>query len=228
MYTKRSDRRMLSPDQARRFYDNFGARQDKQGWYEDEALADLIAHAGLAGTGSLLEFGCGTGRLAALLLTEHLPEHCRYLGIDISPTMLAIARQRLTMFGDRARLAPADGNTLPTREGGWDHLLSTYVLDLLPESTLHQVLEQAHRVLAPGGRLCLAGLTPGTTLPSVVVMGGWDLVHRFAPDAVGGCRPLRLRPLLQLPRWQVQHHRVVIAWGIASEVLVAERQPAAA
>ena len=35
----------LSHSQAKRFYDRFGSKQDKQSFYEDKALDELIAHA---------------------------------------------------------------------------------------------------------------------------------------------------------------------------------------
>ncbi len=222
-------RRMLDADQARRFYDDFGAKQDAQGWYEDEALDALVARSAFDTAHSVLELGCGTGRLAATLLSDHLPADCSYLGLDPSATMRELSAARLAPFGDRARVQPAQGS-LPTRPGGWDRLLTTYVLDLLRLATVDHLLNEARHVLAPGGRLCVAGVTPGTGLRSRIVMGGWDLVHRLSPGLVGGCRPLRLQPRLDPQVWRILHHDVVTTWGVASEVLVAEplRSPAPA
>jgi len=214
-------RRMLSRDQARAFYDDFGSRQDQQGWYEDAALAELLDRSELDQAHSVLELGCGTGRLAARILEERLPADARYLGIDLSPTMQALAARRLAAFGDRARVAPAEVGTLPARAGGWDRLISTYVLDLLPEDEARRLLAQAHEILAPEGRLCLAGITHGTTLPSRLVMGGWDLVHRLRPALVGGCRPTALDTLLAEGAWTVLYDGAVLRWGVASQVLVA-------
>ena len=120
-------------------------------------------------------------------------------------------------------VALTDGGALPDRDGGWDRLLSTYVLDLLSEEQLTVTLAETHRVLRPGGLLCLAGLTHGTTPGSRLVMGGWDLLHRLTPRLVGGCRPIVLSKSLQPSEWKVRHHQVIVRWGIASEVLVAER-----
>jgi hypothetical protein len=53
---------MLSHEQAKRFYDHMGAKQDTQWFYERPALADLVANLELAGAEMLIEFGCGTGR----------------------------------------------------------------------------------------------------------------------------------------------------------------------
>jgi hypothetical protein len=54
--------RMLSHEEARAFYDWFGARQDSQRFYEDPALCDLLGHADFGEARSVFEFGCGTGR----------------------------------------------------------------------------------------------------------------------------------------------------------------------
>ena len=85
----------LSRDEARCFYDWLGARQDTQAFYEDRALADLVAHAAFEKARSVFEFGCGTGRFAADLLADVLLPDCVYHGIDISPRMIALAQRRL-------------------------------------------------------------------------------------------------------------------------------------
>ena len=41
-----------------------GAKSDTQCFYEQPALTDLVAHLELAGAEKVIEFGCGTGRLA--------------------------------------------------------------------------------------------------------------------------------------------------------------------
>ena len=87
--------RNLSVEEARVFYDRFGAKQDQQLFYEGPALATLVANAGFAEAQSLFEYGCGTGRFAHELLEHYLPEGCRYLGVDISSTMVRLASERL-------------------------------------------------------------------------------------------------------------------------------------
>jgi trans-aconitate methyltransferase len=60
----------LTSEQARRVYDRVGRAQDWQRFYEDAATADLVAHAGFDAAHSIVELGCGTGRLAAGHLTR--------------------------------------------------------------------------------------------------------------------------------------------------------------
>lgn len=217
------------PSEARRFYDRFGARQDRQLFYEAPALAVLLAHGDFAHARSVFEFGCGTGRLARELLDEHLPAAATYQGIDLSATMVALASERLAPFAARATVSRTSGDTvLSCASGSVDRLLSTYVLDLLDEARIGSLLDEAHRVLVPAGLLCLAGITPGATRRSRVVMHGWNALFRLRPALVGGCRPLRVAGLVDPVRWQIEHREVVVAWGIASEVLVARRRPDAA
>ena len=41
----RNVRTQFTPDDARRYYDRFGWRQDPQGFYENPAIDDLVKHA---------------------------------------------------------------------------------------------------------------------------------------------------------------------------------------
>ncbi len=216
--------RTLERAEARAFYDNLGPRQDRQAFYEDTALEALLAEGGFDGARGVAEFGCGTGRFAEMLLAERLPEDATYLGVDLSPNMVALARTRLARFGDRARVVVTDGEPrLPLVDGSAEGFVTNYVLDLLPYAEIDAVLAEAHRVLAPGGRLCVTGLTAGSGPLSRLVSGLWRGVQRLSPRLVGGCRPVRVVDHLDLAAWRPLHTKTVVAWGVPSEVLVAER-----
>ncbi|HKJ23663.1 MAG TPA: class I SAM-dependent methyltransferase [Myxococcota bacterium] len=216
--------RTLSHEEARHFYDRFGARQDSQLWYEREAIARLCAHLDLDPAQSVVELGCGTGRFAAELLDGLLPPDARYLGLDVSATMVELARQRTARFGERVEIRQTDGAPrIDAPDGAFDRFVSTYVLDLLSEADVRAVLAEAHRVLAPGGRLGLASLTRGESLLSRGLTRAWEAVHRLNPLWVGGCRPLALAGFVADGGWTVLHHECVEQVGIASEVLVARR-----
>jgi SAM-dependent methyltransferase len=64
------------------------------------AMARALAPA----HGTVLELGCGTGRVMEALLEQGL----QVTGLDSEPAMLARASRRLARFGDRARLMQAD------------------------------------------------------------------------------------------------------------------------
>jgi ubiquinone/menaquinone biosynthesis C-methylase UbiE len=215
-------RRTLTREQAKGFYDRFGKMQDLQRFYEDPAIELLLRYAELESASAVVELGCGTGRLAARLLDGHLPATATYSGFDISETMVELARSRVARWPGRAKVELVDGaSRLPLGDDVCDRFLSTYVLDLLSEDDIHAALADARRVLAPGGRLCLASLTFGKTLSSRVVCRLWNSVHSLSPGLVGGCRPLDLRAIVA-PDWRILGREVVCTLGMCTEVLVAE------
>lgn len=218
-----SEERVLDPAAAQAYYDRFGKKQDSQGFYENPALDELIAHAGFEGSRHVFEFGCGTGKFAARLLGEHLPASADYLGCDVSPVMVGLAKDRLEAFGDRARVVLADGAIrFPLPGHSVDRVVCSYVLDLLSEADIGRFLSEAHRVLMPGGRLCIASLTRGVGLPSRIVASVWMSVFRLRPALVGGCRPILVRAFVDPENWRIVHRRVLTPCGVPSEVLVLE------
>ena len=213
--------RLLSRSEVRAVYDRIGRGQDAQAFYEDPAFEALVAHGAFEDAQSILEIGCGTGRLAERLLRAHCPPDARYVGMDLSPRMIEIARDRLSAFGERATVVETDGSFgFDGADDSQDRVVATYVLDLLPEDDIRAVLTEARRLLGPDGRLCLAGLTWGERLLGRVVSGLWAGVHALRPTWVGGCRPLRMRRFVDEDGWSIRHHEVVRAWGVPSEVLV--------
>ena len=214
----------LSPDEARDFYDRFGERQNWQRWYEGPALRELVRASDFGSAHAVFELGCGPGALAAELLGEHLPEDAAYVAVDISPTMVALARKRLAPFGDRARVLLTDGGlSFDLPDGRFDRFVSAYVLDLLPPEQIAEAFREAHRLLRPGGKICLLGLTEGCTVASRAVVAGWRLARRINPRLVGGCRPLHLIRFAEPQGWRWDSHRVMSVFGVPSEVLVMVR-----
>jgi ubiquinone/menaquinone biosynthesis C-methylase UbiE len=217
---------VLTRAQARAFYDRFGAKQDSQSFYEDPALDDLIAHADFGRARGVFELACGTGRLADRLLSGPLPPEATYLGVDLSATMVSLARARLSRHDGRARVVQTDGEMrFPATDGAMDRVVATYVLDLLSEDDIRAALAESRRVLASGGKLCLASLTEGTTLASRALIAIWKTLYFFFPSLVGGCRPVRLEPFLDPAEWTVEYRRAVVAFGVPSEVVVASPKP---
>ncbi len=216
---------MLTHQQAKAFYDRLGSKQDWQAFYEVPATTNLIAHAGFEQAQSVFECGCGTGAFAERLLSRHLPPQARYLAVDSSATMVALARTRLARFGDRVAVRQTDGSLqFDEVSGSFERFVSTYVLDLLSLSDMAQLLAEAHRLLAAGGRLCLVSLTRGSTPLANLVTWTWMRIHALEPRLVGGCRPVELRDCLPHTGFQIDYARVITRFGIPSEVIVASKQ----
>ncbi len=220
-------RRVLTHAEARSFYDRFGEKQDLERLHADPAVERLLGAADFEHARVVVEFGCGTGRLAVRLLRERLPESAAYRGFDVSGTMVGIARARLVEWSDRATVVQTDGEPrVPVADGSCDRFVCTYVLDLLDDADIGAVLAEARRVLMPGGRLCLLSLTFGQTWVSRFVDRLWRSACAISPRLVGGCRPLRLRERLGAG-WEIAHREVDCTWGLCTEIVVAVPRHAA-
>ncbi|MFN2616690.1 MAG: trans-aconitate 2-methyltransferase [Thermoleophilaceae bacterium] len=118
-----------------------------------DRVADVQLEWGLAvlprlplrGDETVLDAGCGSGRLTEKLL-ERLPRG-RLLAVDGSEDMVRKARERL---GDRAEVWQADLAVLEL-EAPVDAVFSNAVFHWVPD---HRTLfERLHQALLPGGRL---------------------------------------------------------------------------
>ncbi len=107
----------------------------------------------LRGDETVIDAGCGTGRLTELLL-ERLPAG-RVLAIDRSANMLARAEAHLRpRFGDRVRFLRADLQSLELDldlDAAVDAVFSTATFHWLPDHP--RLFAGLFRVLRPGGRL---------------------------------------------------------------------------
>ncbi|WP_265564272.1 ArsR/SmtB family transcription factor [Sphingomicrobium arenosum] len=101
--------------------------------------------------GRLVDVGTGTGRMLELFS----PGAAEAIGIDRSPDMLRIARVRLEAAGDdvQASLRQGDMFALPLSDGAADTVILHQVLHFAHQP--RAAIDEAARVLGPGGRLVL-------------------------------------------------------------------------
>ena len=122
---------------------------DPQAWVElaeahNQPLFEAVLDAAEAGPGTrLLDVGCGSG-LTLVLAAERgaVPG-----GVDISPGLLAIARERLP----QADLREADMESLPFGDAAFDAVTGVNAFQFAGDP--RRALREAARVLRPGGKL---------------------------------------------------------------------------
>ena len=121
---------------------------------------------------TVLDLGCGTGSLARLALEAG---H-RVLGVDLAPSMVALAEQKCAeqVAGGRARFLVGDAAEPPVGAETFDVLLARHLLWTLPDP--HAVLARWVGLVRPGGRL-------------VLVEGRWWSAGDLTPYAQGTAGP---------------------------------------
>ncbi len=217
-------KKMLSYQEAKTYYDAFGKKQDKQ-FYEKAALKKLLHHGVFQKAENIIEFGCGTGKVAHTILLEYASEKTHYTGLDISQTMIDLTRKRLSEFAERVKVYRTDGAPIiPEKDESFDRFVSTYVFDLLNEDDIKEGLKEAHRILKSDGYLCLSGLTHGISVLSRLVEKLVRSLHQLNPSIVGGCRPIHLIQYLAKEQWEIIHNSVILSFGVPSEVVIAKKR----
>jgi ubiquinone/menaquinone biosynthesis C-methylase UbiE/protein-S-isoprenylcysteine O-methyltransferase Ste14 len=107
----------------------------------------------------LVDVGCGSGVLA-VLAAERMAKSGQgageIVGIDATPGMIDLARERAMATGSTARFEVGTAEALPFADGALDALTSSYFFHHLPSDLKRQVLYEMWRVLKPGGRLVVA------------------------------------------------------------------------
>jgi SAM-dependent methyltransferase len=82
---------------------------------------------------SVLDVGGGSGRIGELLLAEGAS---RYVDVDLSDTMLGLARDRLSRFGERVELVQGDFLTTPL-DRPFDIVLALGYFDYIDDAAAH-------------------------------------------------------------------------------------------
>jgi len=96
---------------------------------------------------AILLTGIGTG-----LDIPWLPLGPRYTGIDLTPAMLARARKQIGQRRD-IQLETGDAMQLPFADNHFDTIIMHLILAVVPEP--QRALQEAQRVLRPGGRILI-------------------------------------------------------------------------
>lgn len=131
-------------------------------------LAEVV---GLYANDVVLEIGCGIGRVGQAIA----PMVTEWIGCDVSPHMLAHARERLTGLSN-VRLVELSGFDLAgIAAESVDLVYCTVVFMHLDEWDRFSYVEDAYRVLRPGGRFYCDNF-------SLCTDEGWELFleHRRA------------------------------------------------
>jgi arsenite methyltransferase len=150
----------------------------------------------------VLDLGSGGG-FDCFLAARQVGESGRVIGVDMTPEMIAKARNNALQGGyRRVEFRLGEIEHLPVADQSVDVILSNCVINLSPDKPA--VFRETYRVLKPGGRLAISDVVATIELPEEVrndpallagCMGGAARIEEIeAMLRVSGFIEIRIRP----------------------------------
>jgi SAM-dependent methyltransferase len=125
-----------------------------------------LASAGIRWGETVLDLGSGAG-IDAFLAAREVGARGRVIGVDMTPAMLARARENAAKGGfTNVEFRLGEIEHLPVADATIDVIISNCVINLSPEKPL--VFREAWRVLRPGGRMVVSDIVLTRPLPDAV------------------------------------------------------------
>jgi ubiquinone/menaquinone biosynthesis C-methylase UbiE len=199
----------------KRVWDKTAPGYDKQiAFVEKVWFAGGREWLGRRAHGRVLEVAIGTGRNL-----PHYPPDATITGIELSPAMLAFARQRAADLGRDADLREGDAEHLPFDDASFDTVVCAFSLCTIPDPAA--AIGEMKRVLVPGGTLLLVDHVASSWPP--IHAAQW-LLERITIRAAGEHFTRRQLPLVRAAGFQLTEAERLKA-GSVERILA--RKPAA-
>ena len=127
-----------------------GDRRGHKNYYIDflqkMALEEVLE---LKGDEIVLDFGCGSGRIAYWIA----PQVRKVFGVEVTSEMIQLAEQNRT--AENVEFVLYDGTHFPVLPSAVDRLLSLGVLQIMGRESLKKTVSQLTQYLKPDGRMIL-------------------------------------------------------------------------
>ncbi len=161
---------------------------------QDTTLRNYIIDYLLPRKGTLLDVGCGTGKL----LIEAGRRGVRGIGVDTNKEMLQIAEERVKKHNlvKRIDFKYGDATSLEFDDRAFDVVVSTLMVSELHPKQLKSFLNEAARVVVPGGQVVIGG----EGIPQSRLIGRFfGLIRSFSFRLVSRLSDIDSHPLHNIP-----------------------------
>ena len=214
---------LQSKDQTRAFYDKISRVYDLLSERSEAPMRKAGLELLRARDGeSVLEIGFGTGHSLVALAKAVGPKGTVF-GLDLSDKMLNLAKANLAKFKllIRARLRCADGTQLPYEANSMDAVFMSFTLELFDTPEIPTVLRECKRVLRPGGRIVVVGMSKDAKHDPLV--GAFEWTHEHFPNFLD-CRPIYVRVALEKAGFKIERSLMKHMW-ISVEIVRGDKLP---
>jgi ubiquinone/menaquinone biosynthesis C-methylase UbiE len=196
----------LSSEQDRRRYFEDITRKRYQGreWH-----VPIVAKFSAFHGKDVLEIGCSIATDGL----EFASNGARYVGVDLTPKSIELAKERFNLFGVPGQFEVADAEReLPFPDDSFDHIYSFGVIHHSPVP--ERIIREIYRVLRPGGTLTVMLYNRSSINYYIEIMFlrkifRWCLLPRFMPRL--------LAAVTGFDRWKLEGHREMLKKKITKE-----------
>jgi SAM-dependent methyltransferase len=134
------------------------------------SCGDPVAFSQLREGDVVVDLGSGSGK-DVFLAAQRVGPTGRVVGVDMTPEMVALARQNAETFSQRTGLRNVEFRegqieNLPIDDASADVVISNCVINLSPDKP--RVFREVYRVLKPGGRMVVSDIVLNRDLPARV------------------------------------------------------------
>lgn len=190
-----------------REYARLAARYDgRWSFYIRATTRETISRLGFQPTDALLDVGCGTGALLLELASSN--PQVRLAGVDPSPAMLEIARNKLP---PTVKLKTGWAEQIPFEDEKFDAVVSCNVFHYVREP--RAALGEMARVLKPGGQLVITDWCDDYLACRICDV----FLRRFSPAHFRIYGAKECRRLIEEAAWRnltIERYKISWLWGL--------------
>ena len=200
-----------SKSETKAFYNKIAKVYDLLAEHSEEPVRqagiDMLA---ASETENLLEIGFGTGH-SLVAIAKAVGPHGKAYGIDISEEMLKHTRTlaEREQLADRLQLHCGDATRLPFADDSMDGIFMSFTLELFDTPEIPRVLAECKRVLQPGGRIVVVGMSNEDAHGVIFEIYEWS--HCHFPNFVD-CRPIFVRRALEAAGFFIRQCEKMSMW----------------